>query len=261
MASTSSGSKPRKPRRIPVTKPNARPGFVERTSRPLYTSRKRRGPLLAPSEKSEGLLGCESVLESKFVAATRFDDRVERAYAQSRVMDVVSGLTAPDHEKLMERLASEGYAASEAKLWYIDFELILVGTFRPVYVEVKPESRAAAVEADLEARRAACERIGVGFLLVLDKHFPETLAHNLHILQRYVGTPVSEETKSRILQALSGGAHTIAELTQLADAGLAEVYGLVANGMLAMDLFEDRLDRQARVRPSAGEPRKILPLA
>lgn len=261
MASTSPGSKPRKPRRIPVTKPNARPGFVERTSRPLYTSRNRRGPLLAPSEKSEGLLGCESVLESKFVAATRFDDRVERTYAQPRVMDVVSGLTAPDREKLMERLASEGYAPSEAKLWYIDFELILVGAIRPVYVEVKPESRADAVEADLDARRAACERIGVGFLLVLDKHFPETLAHNLHILQRYVGTPVSEETTNRVLRALSAGAHTIAELTQLADAGLAEVYGLVANGLLAMDLFEDRLDRQARVRPSAGEPRKILPLA
>lgn len=260
MASTPSGSKPRKSRRVPVTKSNARPGFIERTSRPLYTSRKRRGPLLAPSEKSTGMLGCESDLEGKFVAATRFDDRIERAFAQPVVMDVVSGLTAPDRKMLMKRLISQGYAPSEAKLWYVDSELTLVGTIQPVYVEVKPESRAAAVEADLEARRAACERIGVGFLLVLDRHFPETLAHNLRILHRYAGTRVPDETTQRILQALSDGTRTIAELTQLADAGLAEVYGLVADGRLAMDLFHERLDRQARVRPSTGKPRKILPL-
>ena len=247
-------------RRIPVASKKERPGVVASTSRNLYASRTRRGPMLVPCEKAAGLQACESVLESLIVAATRFDDRVEHVIAQPRVMDVRTGITGKTEELLKSNLLAEGYAWEDAKLWFVDLELHLVGGLSPVFVEVKPASRAAAIETELEARRAACERVGAGFLLVRDEDFPEVLVHNLHILRRYAGTKVSQETTSRIQQALSAASYTVAELAQLVGAGLAEVYGLIANGVLVADLFQQRLNRQASVHPSAGEPRKILPL-
>ncbi len=247
-------------RRIPVAPKKERPGAVASASRNLFASRTRRGPILVPCEKAMGLQGCESALESLVVAAARFDDRVERVVAQPRVMDVRTGITGRTTEVLKANLLAEGYAWKDAKLWYVDLELHLVEDFRPVLVEVKPEARAAAMAAELAARRAACERVGLAFMLVRDEDFPEPLAHNVHILRRYAGTPVSDETTGRILQALSTGAHTAVDLARFASAGLAEVYGLVARGVLVTDLVQERLGPQATLSRSAGEPRKILPL-
>ena len=262
MAAKNSSSTPkaRKTRRIPVAKPGATGGFVERTSRALYTSRTRRGPLLAPSEKADRLLPCESVLEGTFVAATRFDTRVERIYPQPHVMDVVTGITAPDRDQLMKRLASQGYAPADATLWFVDFELAIVGRIRPVYVEVKPEKRAGNVAARLEARAEACERIGVDFMLVLDKDFAEPLVDNLHILQRYAGMPLSEPTRTRVLEAVRRGPMPMEDLAIAAGAGLAEVYGLVSTGDLGLDLREELLSPRSTVHASNPGYRAILKL-
>lgn len=251
---------PRKGRRLPLAKPGDNTGFVQSTSRPLYTSRTRRGPLLAPSEKCEGLLPCESILESTFVAATRFDTRVAQVYPQPLVMDVVSGITAPDRQHLMERLAAEGYAPSDAVLWFVDFELAIVGSIRPIYVEVKPAKRAGDVASRLEARAQACERIGVGFMLVLDKDFPEPLADNLRILQRYAGMPVPEVTKGRVLHVVREQPIRLSELAAAGGAGLAELYGLVSSGDLGLDLRAELLSPSATVHASNPAHRFILHL-
>lgn len=253
-------TRPRKTRRLAIAKPGSVGGFIEGTSRPLYTSRTRRGPLLAPSEKADGLLPCESVLESTFVAATRFDTRVERVYPQPLVMDVVTGITAPNREQLMERLATEGYTPSEATLWFVDFELVIAGRIRPVYVEVKPEKRAGAVAARLEARAQACERIGVDFMLVLDSDFAEPLGDNLRILQRYAGMSVSEPTKARVLEVARQGAIRMEDLAKACAAGLAELYGLVSAGHLDLDLRAELLSPRAVVRASKCGHRTVLGL-
>ncbi len=251
---------PRKGRRLPLAKPGDDTGFVQSTSRPLYTSRTRRGPLLAPSEKCDGLLPCESVLESTFVAATRFDTRVAQAYPQPLVMDVVTGVTAPDRDRLMERLAAKGYSPSDAVLWFVDFELELVGSLRPIYVEVKPAKRAGDIASRLEARAQACERIGVGFMLVLDDDFQEPLASNLRILQRYAGMPVPEATKARVLHSVQHQSMRLFELAQATGAGLAELYGLVSTGHLGLDLRTELLSPKAAVQAADPAHRFILDL-
>jgi len=256
----SSASGARKKSRLPVAKPGAAGGFVESTSRALYTSRTRRGPLLAPSEKADRLLPCESVLEGTFVAATRFDTRVERIHPQPLVMDVVTGITAPDRNQLMERLASQGYAAADATLWFVDFELAIVGRIRPVYVEVKPEMRAGKVAARLEARAKACTRIGVDFMLVLDSDFARPLVDNLHILQRYAGMPLCESTKTRVLESVQRGPMRLEDLVTVSGAGLAEVYGLVSTGHLGLDLRAEVLSPRATVHASNPGYRALLKL-
>lgn len=257
---SSSTSAARKTRRIPVAKPGAAGGFVESTSRALYTSRTRRGPLLAPSEKADRLLPCESVLEGTFVAATRFDTRVERVYPQPLVMDVVTGIRAPDRDQLIEKLASEGYAPADATLWFVDFELAIVGRIRPVYVEVKPEKRAGDVAARLEARADACERIGVDFMLVLDKDFAEPLVDNLHILQRYAGMRLSDSTRARVVEAVREGSMQLKELVGASGVGLAEVYGLISTGDLDVDLRAELISPRATVYASSPGYRAILKL-
>lgn len=257
---TTPATKRVKSSRIPVTKPGEKPGFIEPTSRRLYTSRTRRGPLLAPSEKSEGMLGCESALEGLFVAATRFDPRVQRTLPQPLVMDVVTGITAPDREQLMKRLRAEGYAPSDAKLWFVDFELVIVGRLKRVYVEVKPAERADKVGESMEERRRTCERIGVDFMLACDTDFPEPLRTNIRIMQRYAGMPISPDTKARALGSLRGGPRTLSDLAAATASGLAELYGLVSNGDLGMDLRAERLSPRSSVHASSPSLRVLLNL-
>lgn len=251
---------PNKAQRRPITKPSTYSGFVERTSRPLYTSRIRRGPLLAPNEKAGGLLGCESALEGTFAAATRFDTRIKRIYAQPVVMDVRTGMTAPNRDELKARLLEEGYSPSDAVLWFVDFELEVVGRLRRVFVEVKPERRAQSVALQMEERREACERIGVDFMLVLDTDFPEPLRTNLRILGRYAGMPVLKETLSRILEALQGDEQRLESLVERSGNGLAELYGLISSGHLDLDLHTQLISPRASVRPSVDAQRHLLKL-
>ena len=246
--------------RLAVSGPEPKGGFIAPTSRPLYTSRTRRGPLLAPSEKSGGHLCCESLLEGTFVAATRFDTRVRQALAQPLVMDVVSGITAATGDLLRKRLVSQGYAPSDAVLWFVDFELEIVGSLRPIYVEVKPAQRAGDVAQRLEARAQACERIGVGFMLVLDSDFQAPLSENLHILKRYAGTPLPESLNAKVRQAMQHGPMRLCDLAAATGAGLAELYGLVSAGHLGWNMRGEPLCPRATVHASDPAHRCILDL-
>jgi len=237
-------------RRIAVTRPGITTGFVERTARALFTSRTRRGPLLVPSEKADGLLGCESALEGLFACAARFDARVKRIHAQPCVMDVVTGLTAPDRDQLAQRLSLAGYSMHDATLWFVDFELELHDNIRPVYVEVKPARRAAEVADKLVDRKAACERIGVEFLLVLDTDIAEPLATNLRIMQRYAGVEVRDQVRAAALAALDGGSMSLYALATVTGLGLAHLYQLVASGELDCDLRKELLGRKRLANPS-----------
>ena len=188
--------------------------------------------------------------------AATFDARVERIYAQPFVMDTVTGLTAPDRKRLAQRLADAGYSMRDAKLWFVDFELKLSATPRPVYVEVKPAERAAEIDDVLDDRRAACERIGAEFLLVRDTDFDWPLGDNLRIMQRYAVVETEEQHRASALAALEDGPMSLSEVVVATGIGLAQLYGLVASGDLRADLRSELLSPRAIVQ--ASQPRQSI---
>lgn len=191
----------RSSKRVAITSTHDRAGVIETTSRSLYASRSQRGPLTVSSPKAKGRLGCESALEGLFVVAATLDDRVLAITAQPAVIELRSSLSAMNLAQMTKVLADHGIARSQARRWFVDFEVRTTPSHERILVEVKPDRRAGRLVELMEERRAACARLGARFLLVKDTDFPEPLASNLRILQRYADHPVSAEITTLVQAA------------------------------------------------------------
>ena len=211
------------------------------------------------SPKAKGRLGCESALESLFVAAASFDDRVLAITAQPVVIELRSGLSAQNLAQMTKVLADQGIARSHARLWFVDFEVRTTPSHERVLVEVKPDRRAGRLVELMEERRAACARLGARFLLVKDTDFPEPLASNLRILQRYADHPVSADITALVQAAAAQKITRFDTLAEGAGCGFEALYALVATGMLDADLRVQPLNPRAMLRAPSGERRAWLP--
>lgn len=248
------------PRRIPVAKPGPTGRTKAPTSRPLYTSRTRKGPFLTPSSKADGLQACESSLESLFVAAATFDDRVVTIRTQPCVVDVETALVAPTRDELCGLLAQHGHPPLP-RCWFVDAELTLNAMPTRAFVEVKPQAQIAAYEERLRQRAAACDRLGVRFLLVTDADLAKPLAENLVVLRRYARHPVSPALAARLTRLASHGPLSIAELMAATDSSPADVYALIARGEFRVDLHIERLGQATTVWLAGASQSEILPFS
>lgn len=256
---TTARSSTRSSKRVAITSMHDRPGVIETTSRSLYASRSQRGPLTVSSPKAKGRLGCESALESLFVVAARFDDRIQSITAQPVVIELRSGLSAPNQDQMAKILAEHGIARSDAKLWFVDFEVRTTPAHERVLVEVKPDRRAGRLVELMEERRAACARLGARFLLAKDTDFPEPLGSNLRILQRYADYPISAEITAHVQAVAAQEITRFDALAEAAGCGFEALYALVATGMLDADLRVQPLNPRAMLCAPSGERRALLP--
>jgi hypothetical protein len=175
-------------------------------------------------------------------------------------MDVMTGATAPNQAALSALLGPTQAAA--AKKWFVDFELILAGDQRRIWVESKPSEQVKELlEDSLRARLRACERIGVGFLLVTDAHFPAPLAANLRVLSRYRRVPTERAISEAVQGALAQQQECSAdELARHCGATLAQIYGLLAHGCIDGQLSRQQVSADMRVRRADAGVLHVLPL-
>lgn len=152
----------KKSRRLPVSRTwSAGSGETQlTTSRTLYTTRDRKGPIRQWSIKAatHGSVICESRLEALMACGADLDSRVTQIRTQATVMDLTSGLTAPNAEELKLRIREKWHSVSDAAMWFIDMELLL-DDGRIVFVEVKPANRASSGKTAerLNLQKQACE--------------------------------------------------------------------------------------------------------
>lgn len=255
-----------KSRRFPVTRtqPTGTGTPPLTTSRTLYTTTDRKGPIRQWSIKAatHGCVICESRLESVMVCAADLDSRVLRIRTQATVMDLSSGLMAPNALELKALVREKKHSVPEIELWFIDLELLLEDG-RTIFVEVKPQNRALTPKTaeKLRKQKQACESRGKPYLLLTDDDVSLDQQKNILLLHQYLSQPIPSDVQQRIEQWRKEGVlimGTPSELGRQLNCGLGVIYGLIAKGTLEFDWRTGEQCVEAQLMISMGK-REILP--
>ena len=256
-----------KSRRFPVTRtqPTGSGAPPLTTSRTLYTTTDRKGPIRQWSIKAatHGCVICESRLESVMVCAADLDSRVIRIRTQATVMDLTSGLTAPNALELKAIVREKKHSVEDIELWFIDLEIQIVDG-RTIFVEVKPQNRAMTPKTakKLTKQKQACEKRGKPYLLLTDGDISLDQQKNILLLHQYLSQPIPGDVQETIIQwrakerAISG---TPSELGRRLNCGLGVIYGLAAKGYLDFEWKAGRLCVNTQLNLGRGT-REILPI-